>query len=149
MRDDGSEMPPTLGQLLLEPLLVELTRSQADLLAPRVDELRHMGLECQPFGGSVFLLRAVPLLPGARQSPLALAQGLLEEAAVDADDWLDHVRIALACHSAVRRGQVLTPAEQRALLANLRTVRASALCPHGSPLLLRYTAGALIRAFEW
>lgn len=141
--------PPPLGQLLLEPMVVELTRSQAAVLAPRVDELRRMGLECQPFGGSVFLLRAVPLLPGARQSPLALAQSLLEEAAVDADDWLDHVRIALACHSAVRRGQALTPVEQRALLANLRTVRAGAVCPHGSPLLLRYTAAALTRAFEW
>jgi DNA mismatch repair protein MutL len=49
----------------------------------------------------------------------------------------------------VRRGEALTLLEQQALLADLRMVATTAVCPHGSPLLLRYTRGALARAFEW
>ncbi|MBF6589951.1 MAG: DNA mismatch repair endonuclease MutL [Ktedonobacterales bacterium] len=137
------------GQLLLEPLVVELAPAQAAALVPRLEELRGLGLECQPFGGSVFLVRTLPHLPGAAWNLGASAEALVRDAAEDVEDWLDQLCIALACRSAVRRGQALAPAEQRALLADLAAVGAPALCPHGSPLLLRYTHGALARAFEW
>ncbi len=140
---------PPASQMLLEPLLVELTPLQAELLTPRLEELRALGLECQPFGGSVFLIRAVPSVPGGRAQPAAFAEALAQEAAEDSDDWLNAVCISLACRSAVRRGEALTLLEMRALLADLRAAATTAVCPHGSPLLLRYTRGALAKAFEW
>ena len=137
------------GQLLLMPVLVELTPTQARLLNARLNELAQMGLECQPFGGSVFLVRSLPSLPVAPTDPADLARALAQDAAEDADDWRDHLRISLACRSAIRRGQPLTNAEQAALLSSLRDARTPAVCPHGSPLLLRYSKGFLTRAFEW
>jgi DNA mismatch repair protein MutL len=139
----------TPGQFLLEPLLVELTPPQAELLLPRLAELASLGLDCQPFGGAYFLVRAVPDVPGSPADPADLARALTVEAAADSDDWLDAVRVALACRSAVRRGVTLSPAAQQALLDGLRTVAAPAACPHGSPLLLRYSRAYLRRAFEW
>jgi DNA mismatch repair protein MutL len=137
------------GQLLLEPLLVEVTPRQAEILRARLAELEALGLVCEPFGGATFILRALPALPGAAVGPVAFARDLAGDAAEDADDWLEHLRIALACRSAVRRGQALTLPEQRALLRDLRGATSPALCPHGSPILLRYTRGFLARAFEW
>ena len=137
------------AQLLLQPLLVELSPLQARQLEPRLDELRALGLDCQPFDDSVFLVRAVPQLPGMAHDVAGVAAALTEEAATDSDDWLDVVCISLACRSAIRRGQSLTPEEQRALLADLRAVMVVASCPHGSPLLLRYSRSGLARAFEW
>ena len=137
------------AQMLLQPLLVELSPLQARQLEPRLDELRALGLDCQPFGDSVFLVRAVPQLPGMAHDVAGVAAALTEEAATDSDDWLDVVCISLACRSAIRRGQSLTPEEQRALLADLRAVMVVASCPHGSPLLLRYSRSGLARAFEW
>lgn len=137
------------AQMLLQPLLVELTPLQARQLEPRLDELRMLGLDCQPFGDSVFLVRAVPHLPGMAHDAAAVAASLTEDAATDSNDWLDVVCISLACRTAIRRGQPLTPEEQRALLADLRSVMVVASCPHGSPLLLRYSRSGLARAFEW
>jgi DNA mismatch repair protein MutL len=145
----GASAAEMASQLLLDPLVVELTPGQAEVLLPRLEQLHMLGLECQPFGGSVFLVRAVPQLAGAAQNLSAAAESLLRDAADDAPDWLDALCRSLACRAAIRRGQSLAPAEQRALLADLATVPTPALCPHGSPLLLRYTRGALIRAFEW
>ncbi len=136
------------AQMLLQPVLVELSPLQARQLEPRLDELRALGLDCQPFGGSVFLVRATPHLPGMAHDA-AVAAALVEDAATDSDDWLDVVCVSLACRTAIRRGQSLTPEEQRALLADLRGVAVMASCPHGSPLLLRYTHTGLARAFEW
>ncbi|HEX8998212.1 MAG TPA: DNA mismatch repair endonuclease MutL [Ktedonobacterales bacterium] len=138
------------GQLLLEPLLIELTPLQARTLAARLDELAALGLELQPFGGSAFLARALPHTPGAAQSAAGFAQELARDAAEEQGaDWLDHVCVSLACRSAIRRGQPLTDAEQRALLTDLRAMRAPAVCPHGSPLVVRHSRAALTRLFEW
>lgn len=144
----GAEIDQS-AQLLLQPLLVELTPIQARQLEPRLDELRALGLDCQPFGDSVFLVRAVPHLPDMAHDAAAVAASLTEDAATDSNDWLDVVCISLACRTAIRRGQPLTHEEQRALLADLRSVMVVASCPHGSPLLLRYSRSGLARAFEW
>ena len=145
------------GQLLLEPVLVELTIRQAQLLEARLDELARLGLECQPFGGSVFLVRSLPDLSGATSgtatppptSAAPFARALAEEAAADSDDWLDHLCVSRACRSAIRRGQPLNPYQRQSLLDGLREVAAPAVCPHGSPLVVRLTKGYLTRAFEW
>ncbi|HEU5440502.1 MAG TPA: DNA mismatch repair endonuclease MutL [Ktedonobacterales bacterium] len=145
----GSAQIP--GQYLLDPVLVELTPRQAAILTPRLEELASLGIDCQPFGGSVFLVRALPALAtaGPVETPHDVAGALTREAAEDADDWLEHVRIALACRTAIKRGQTLAPSEQRALLADLCGAAVPAICPHGSPILLRYSREYLTHAFEW
>jgi DNA mismatch repair protein MutL len=144
-----STEPAMTGQALLEPLLIELTSSQAAILAPRLPELRALGLDCQPFGGGAFLIRAVPHVTGASATPASFAEALAQEAAEEGGDWLGAVCVSLACRCAIRRGEELTLAQQRELLTDLRDVSASSVCPHGSPLLLRYTQSALAHAFEW
>ena len=137
------------GQMLLEPLLIELTPGQAETLTARLGELATLGLECQPFGGSVFLVRALPGVAGASQSAAAFARELAQDAAEESDDWLDHVCVSLACRSAIRRGQPLSLPEQRALLADLRAASVAAVCPHGSPLAIYHSRELLTRVFGW
>jgi DNA mismatch repair protein MutL len=139
----------TPGQLLFEPLLIELTPLQARTLTARLEELAALGLELQPFGGTAFLARALPDAPGAAHGALGFAGELAQDAAEEGDDWLDHVLISLACRSAIRRGQALSEGEQRALLMDLRVVSAPAFCPHGSPVIVRHSRAALTRLFEW
>ena len=68
-------LAPATGQLLLEPLLVELPPLQAELLVPRLEELRRLGLECQPFGGSVFLVPSAPQCPWRARESRRLRRG--------------------------------------------------------------------------
>ncbi len=145
----GATIGALPGQMLLEPLLIELTPGQAETLTARLDELASLGLECQPFGGSVFLVRALPGIAGATQSAAAFARELAQDAAEEGDDWLDHVCVSLACRSAIRRGQPLSLAEQRALLADLRAASVAAVCPHGSPLAVYHSRELLTRLFGW
>jgi DNA mismatch repair protein MutL len=144
-----SEESRTGGQLLLEPLLIEMTPLQARTLNARLSELSALGLELQPFGGSSFLARSAPTAPGAAQSAVGFVQSLAEDAAEGGDDWIDHVCVSLACRSAIRRGQALSEIEQRALLDDLRQTSAPAVCPHGSPLVVRHSRATLTRLFEW
>src|SRR2546423_1294163 len=146
--DEGEESAGTDSHLLLEPVIVELKRHQADLLEQRLPILRDLGLECERFGGRSFLIRSVP--SGAGQDQLAgHIHELAELASEDSTDWEDHLLIGLACRSALRRGHDLGIDEQRALIKELAAVSAPAVCPHGSPILLHYSRTFLIDKFDW
>jgi DNA mismatch repair protein MutL len=134
--------------LLLEPVVIELKRAQAELLEQRLPVLRDLGLECERFGGRSFLIRSVPSGVGQEQLAGHLSE-LAEIASEDSTDWEDHLLIGLACRSALRRGRVLGIDEQRALLTSLSAVTAPAVCPHGSPILLHYSRTFLIDRFDW
>ena len=136
------------SHLLLEPVVVELKRSQAELFEQRLPVLRDLGLECERFGGRSFLIRSVPSGVGQEQLAGHLPE-LAEIASEDSTDWEDHLLIGLACRSALRRGRALGMDEQRALLTALSTVSAPAVCPHGSPILLHYSRRFLIDKFDW
>jgi DNA mismatch repair protein MutL len=146
--DEGEEWAGTDSHLLLEPVIVELKRYQAELLEQRLPILRDLGLECERFGGRSFLVRSVP--GGAGQEQLAgHIHELAELASEDSADWEDHLLIGLACRSALRRGRDLGTDEQRALITALAAVSAPAVCPHGSPILLHYSRTFLIDKFDW
>ncbi len=136
------------SHLLLEPVLIEMKRNQAELLEQRLPVLQDFGIECERFGGRSFLVRSIPAGEGNEQLPAHL-QEIVEVAATDNADWKDHLLISLACRSALRRGRVLSAGEQRHLLQTLATVAAPAVCPHGSPILLHYSRTFLIDRFDW
>jgi DNA mismatch repair protein MutL len=134
--------------LLLEPVIVEMKRHQAELLEQRLPMLRELGIECERFGGRSFLVRSVPAGEGAEQLVGHMAE-LVEMAAEDSMDWRDHLLIGLACRAALRRGRELDEGEQRVLLRALGQVNVPAVCPHGSPIVLHYSRAFLIDKFDW
>ena len=138
----------TDNHLLLEPVIVELKRHEADLFEQRLPILRGLGLECERFGGRSFLIRSVPNSVGQEQLVGHLPE-LARIAAEDSSDWQDRLLIGLACRSALRRGRELGIDEQRSLITALASASAPAVCPHGSPILLHYSRTFLIDKFDW
>jgi DNA mismatch repair protein MutL len=136
------------AHLLLEPVIIEMKRYEAELLEQRLPILRSLGIECERFGGRTFLVRSVPAGEGNEQL-VAHVQELAEIAAEDSTEWEDHLFIGLACHSALKRGRELSLGEQRTLLKSLAEATAPAVCPHGSPILLHYSRSFLIDRFDW
>lgn len=126
-------------QRLLFPERVELGPSQAELVDTRADELAAAGLECSRLGPATVAVHSVPALL-ARAKPATLLGDLLEELSHEGDrafgDALDTAVATMACHAAIRAGDVLSPQECVALLHALDTVDAFAgHCPHGRPVL--------------
>ncbi len=136
------------SHLLLEPVIVELKRHEADLFEQRLPVLRGLGLECERFGGRSFLIRSVPNSVGQEQLAGHLSE-LAHIAAEDSSDWQDRLLIGLACRSALRRGRELGIDEQRSIITSLANTAAPAVCPHGSPILLHYSRTFLIDKFDW
>jgi DNA mismatch repair protein MutL len=139
-------------QQLLVPAVVEVGPRESALLSEQIDTLDGVGFEIEPYGGTAFAVRAVPALLGDSD-----AATLVRDVAADLVDIGRSRRLAdaaeavlarLACHSAVRVGHAMGPAQMRALLVAMDEVDLSSNCPHGRPAFLVLSRDDLERWFR-
>ncbi len=134
-------------QPMLEPLPVELTPEQVEALPGAQPTLERYGVALEPFGGSTWLVRTVPLMARSISAARLIAEVLdAHRGGADAETHLA-VAASIACHSAVRAGQPLDPQEMEALSSALMADDIPQHCPHGRPTMLRVTTSALEREF--
>jgi DNA mismatch repair protein MutL len=138
------------SQGLLEPVTVELTPPQAELLEGQRDVLPSLGFDVEPFGGQTYRLRAVPAIVQAGEPGQAL-RSLVEDFEEDETPLagtLEARLIARICkRSAVKAGQVLSMAEQQQLLRELEASTSPRTCPHGRPTLIHLSVANLEKQF--
>ncbi len=138
-----------IGQAFLFPATVELPLAQARVLADHLADVRALGFELEPFGGTTFALKSAPAaLLGSDYRALLddLAGELMQvERGRALDQAMDHVLATMACHAAVRAHQALAPEEARALLDALDGIDFNSRCPHGRPVAARFSVEALER----
>jgi DNA mismatch repair protein MutL len=142
--------PPQPAQTLVEPLVLELRREQAERFARRLADLAALGFRVEHLQGQTYLVHSVPTVEGAAAlTPPAAEDELWREATLPGDHWLDRLRTSVACRTALRRGQTLPATVMRELLHSLAHLEAPTVCPHGSPLILEVTTEFLARQFDW
>jgi DNA mismatch repair protein MutL len=136
------------SQELLEPLPLELAPTQATLLEAHLPALADYGLQIIPFGGSTFLVKSVPTALRAADAAEAIAE-LLDAAQQGgaAFSWEEQALITLACHTAVRAGQTLSPEEMRDLVRQLERAALPHTCPHGRPTMIHLSQAQLEKEF--
>jgi DNA mismatch repair protein MutL len=121
----------------LEPavILPQLTVAQ-------VEQLQRLGLEVEPFGEQVWMVRSAPALLAQREDcPAALL-----ELSLGGD--LQAAQVATACRSAIRNGTSLTHQEMQTLLNQWQQTRSPRTCPHGRPICLTLEESSLSRFFR-
>ena len=138
-------------QALLLPEIVELDEAGAARLAARAEELAEFGLVLEPFGPGAVVVREVPaLLPGLDVG--ALVRDLADELAELGDalalkERIETVCGTLACHTSVRAGNRLSPAEMDALLRQMEATPNSGQCNHGRPTYIALGLADIERLF--
>ena len=138
-------------QALLLPEVVELDEAAAARLAARAAELAEFGLVLEPFGPGAVVVREVPaLLPGVDVA--ALVRDLADELAEWGDalalkERIETVCGTLACHTSVRAGRRLSPAEMDALLRQMESTPNSGQCNHGRPTYVALDLADIERLF--
>ena len=111
------------------------------------ENLAEFGFSIEPFGDRTYLVRTVPVLLHEKDWAGALSELLDSPSGENKDDWMEKAAISIACHSAVRAGQVLTDNEMRELIRQLEQVAIPNTCPHGRPTMIHLSSGQLEREF--
>ena len=141
-------LPSRPGELLLEPVTVELSAGQVEVLRENAEMLARYGFAVEPFGDNGYLVRAVPGV----MTPQDPAQSLLSVLDMVALEGLvrqqeDILAASIACHSAIRAGKSLTETEMRALLEQLEATANPHTCPHGRPTMLHFSESHMEQGF--
>ena len=137
------------SQLLLIPHVLDLTPGQIAAFGEHESWLETLGFEGERFGPHTIRVRAAPAeMPEGRVGRVLelLLTDLLGERTPDRR--LRETAAMLACHSAVRFGDAMTPESARQLLSSLATTEEPISCPHGRPTTLILPDDQLRRLFK-
>ncbi len=138
-------------QRLLEPETLHVPRRVAEALTDKLEELREVGFDLEPFGPETFLVRSVPAL-GRFRPPMVVLRDLADEIAdgslAGITPTRDDVFILASCKLAVKAGDPLGHAEMTRLLHDLAKTENPYLCPHGRPITVVFPKDALARKFK-
>jgi len=134
-------------QGLLEPTTFEVNPKQEEVLKSHCGDLAEFGFSIEPFGDRTYLIRAVPHLLNNTDWIGMLRELLDSFSGEGGGDWVEKVATSMACHGAVRAGQVLTDDEMRELVRQLEQAATPHTCPHGRPTMIHLSSGQLRREF--
>ena len=138
------------SQLLLEPLVVELSAEEKTALLANLDLLEIAGLEVSDFGGSSVCLRSVPadVEQGSAEDLLVELAAKLAHGSRDAlnerTEWVLH---SISCRAAIKAGDHTSPQELMALAEKILSGEVPPFCPHGRPCVLKLTRKELEKQF--
>ena len=139
-------------QRLLMPVLIDLKPEQMPLFASIAAELERNGLEAEPFGPRTLAVKAAPTgLEGRELERMiheVLEQADSEQQAENLETVRTRIAASIACHAAIKINTPLEPAKIDWLLAELAKTEHPTSCPHGRPIVLRYSLKDIQRAFQ-
>ena len=134
------------------PLIVELTPGQQAVFTEISDELCRNGFEVELFGAKTVAVKTAPAGIEATEIERMLMELLdqfqQEEQALNLLKVRMRVAASVACHAAIK---INTPLEQNKmewLLKELAATECPMSCPHGRPVVLRYSVKEIQKAFK-
>jgi DNA mismatch repair protein MutL len=140
------------SQRLLMPLLVELTPAQQAVFAEISSELQLNGFEAEPFGTRTIAVKVAPAGVEASQVEHMLQELLdqfsREEQKLNMEVAGRRIAASIACHAAIKVNMPLEQNKMEWLLAELAKTECPMTCPHGRPVVLRYSVRDIQRAFK-
>ena len=135
-------------QGMLEPLSIELSPSQEEVMKHYQGLLAEFGFTIEPFGSRTYLVRTVPaMLDGSNL--VETVKELLDEIGAEQDAGQRELKAAqsLACHGAIRAGQQLNSQEMQNLIKQLEHTSQPRTCPHGRPTMIHLSSQQLKKEF--
>ena len=140
------------SQRLLLPLVLELTPAQQVVFAEISAELNQNGFEAEPFGARSVAIKVAPAGVEAFQIERMLHELLdqfsREEQALNMEKVRARIAASIACHAAIKVNMPLEQNKMEWLLAELAKTECPMSCPHGRPVVLRYSMKDIQKAFK-
>ncbi len=140
------------SQRLLMPIVLELSPAQQAVFAEIADELQHNGFEAEPFGARSVAVKVAPAGVDAAAVEKMLHELLdqisREEQSLNLEKIRGRIAASIACHAAIKVNMPLELNKMEWLLSELAKTDHPMSCPHGRPVVLRYSVKDIQKAFK-
>lgn len=139
-------------QSLLFPETVELSVADCQKVEQYGSEIHKMGFTIREFGGSSYVISAVPAL-GSHISASELFLDILEQFGPSPGQQrkgsrLEDILASMACKAAVKAGDALPEPEIDALISSMARADLFSHCPHGRPVLKQFSPEEIKKWFH-
>jgi DNA mismatch repair protein MutL len=139
-------------QNLLTPILLNLGKKESQLVEHYRPVIEDLGFKIEPFGKDTYLVRAVPAIGGHIETESGLLDLISELAELGKAKSIlekrDEIQHLVACHSAIRAGEKLTPQRMALLIEEMHGLENPYTCAHGRPTIVRISQNELERMFK-
>jgi DNA mismatch repair protein MutL len=140
------------AQRMLMPLVFELSPRQIVTYEKIAEELEANGFEVEPMGPKSVAIQALPAGVAASDAEHLLTEIIdgieRENAAISIDTLQAKIAASTACHAAIKVNMPLDQTKMEWLLGALAKTDCPMSCPHGRPVVLRYSVREIERAFH-
>lgn len=151
--NDGMEV-----QCLLIPETVDLNLAKAHILMEYIEPLGRLGFDIEAIGERSFMVRTIPAAFAGEDVRKMITDTIDEVLEGDLSPGKDIKLLAIediiqallsrkACHTAVRAKEILSHGEMSFLLMDLLKTEMPYTCPHGRPVVKRFSSDELARMF--
>src|SRR5256885_236452 len=140
------------SQRMLMPLILELSPRQIVIFEKIAEEMSANGFEAEPMGPRSVAIQSVPAGVQTTDADKLLAEILdgldRENAAISIETLQAKIAASTACHAAIKINMPLDHTKMEWLLDALAQTDCPMSCPHGRPVVLRYSVKEIERAFH-
>ncbi|OAT81402.1 hypothetical protein A6M21_11055 [Desulfotomaculum copahuensis] len=140
----------TAAQMLVEPVLLQLSLREEELLAGHKELFDALGFVLEHLSGGAVLVRGLPV---EFPDPESYFRDVLAALAVPGRspsrrDLLHHLAAEAACRAAVKSGARLSVEAMLSLLEQLARTETPFTCPHGRPTVVLISGHELAHRFK-
>jgi DNA mismatch repair protein MutL len=140
------------GQRLLLPIVVELRPDQQATFQEIAEELGSNGFEVEPFGQRTVAVKTAPAdirTEDVERLLLEILDGVGREArAISLESLRGKIAASVSCHAAIKINMALDETKMGWLLRELARADCPMTCPHGRPIVLKYSMKEIQKAFK-
>lgn len=127
---------------LLLPIKLTFTQAESILIEDKKDVITSLGIEFESFGGTSFIVRSVPLWINQ-----AIASDYIEDIFMQVIrdkkstkmEFLDNLSKSLACKRSIKGNEFIGRTQIDFLLEDLIKCSNPYTCPHGRPIIIKYS----------
>lgn len=138
-------------QILLSPVIVELSPVQKQLCLDNSADMLRAGFSVEDFGGNSLAVREIPVFYRINAVEQAI-EGFARQMEYGRSDLSDKNAVFLlrniACRAAVKSGDECSSEELMEIARKILQSEIPKLCPHGRPVLYTMTKKELERRFD-
>lgn len=138
-------------QPLLIPCIIDLSLDDYECYKENIDVFNNSGFVIEEFGGNTVSLKEVPYFLGkldAKNFLLSIIDNLKNLGSGKTVEVKLNKIATMACKAAVKANDYLTQIEMEKLISDLRYIDNPFNCPHGRPIIIKFTNYELDKKFR-
>lgn len=138
-------------QNLLVPLTFEFTHQESLYIEQHQRDLKAVGLFFENFGQNTYIVRAHPTwFPKGCEPEVIrdIVDQLIKEQQINIHKLREETAILMSCKKSIKANHYLTTQDMQRLLDDLRTCEEPFTCPHGRPIIIKFTKYEMEKMFK-